>query len=308
MRAGLVVTCGLMVMASLAGLGAQQPRTVFRAQADLAQFGVTVTDRRGAIVTTLAAEDFEIVEDGRPQTIQYFARGIDGSAPDVHAGLMLDTSESMLADRHLSHSAAIRFLNKLPDARDLTLVDFDSEIRVGRFSQDHFPRLVERIRTSKPGGLTALYDAFVVYLDGSLSNSGRSVLVAVTDGGDSRSSTSFADLVSIVRASAHATIYVVGLIEHQPSETRAEQRVRLTRIAEESGGQAVFPYSLKQIDDAYDRIVSELRGQYSLGYVSTNTQRDGRWRSVKIRIRRSDLKDLKVRTRTGYFAPHDGRP
>jgi VWFA-related protein len=110
-----------------------------------------------------------------------------------------------------------------------------------------------------------------------------------------------------VRASAHATIYVVGLLENQPSETRAEQRVRLMRIAEESGGQAVFPYSLKQIDEAYDRIVSELRGQYSLGYVSTNTNRDGRWRSVKIRVRRGDQKDLKIRTRGGYFAPHETR-
>jgi VWFA-related protein len=106
-----------------------------------------------------------------------------------------------------------------------------------------------------------------------------------------------------VRASAHATIYVVGLLENQPSQTRGEQRIRLARIAEESGGQAVFPYSLRQVDEAYDRIVVELRSQYSLGYVSSNTRRDGRWRNVKIRLRRPELKDMRVRTRSGYFAP-----
>jgi VWFA-related protein len=303
MRGRLAIAWGTATMASLVALAAQQAQTVFRADADLAHFAVTVTDRRGAVVSTLEADDFEVVEDGQVQTIRYFARGTDGPAPDLHAGLMLDTSESMMADREMSQSAAVRFLNRLPEARDLTLVDFDSEIRVSRFSQDNFPRLVERIRTRKQAGWTALYDAFVVYLDGALANSGRSVLVAVTDGGDSRSSTSFGELVSIVRASAHATIYVVGLLENQPSQTRGEQRIRLARIAEESGGQAVFPYSLRQVDEAYDRIVVELRSQYSLGYVSSNTRRDGRWRNVKIRLRRPELKDMRVRTRSGYFAP-----
>jgi VWFA-related protein len=300
------LACGLMLTLSLPGR-AQQPPTVFRAEADLTHFAVTVTDRRGAVVSTLSADDFEIVEDGRPQTIRFFARASDASAPDLHAGLMLDTSESMLADRELSQSAAIRFLGRLPDARELTLVDFDTDIRVGRFAQHDFPRLVERVRSRKQSGWTALYDAFVVYLDGALDNSGRSVLVAVTDGGDSRSSTSFSELLSIVRASSAVTIYVVGLVENQSPQAAGEQRIRMTRIAEESGGQAVFPYSLKQVDEAYNRIVAELSSQYSLGYVSTNASRDGRWRAVKIRLRRPELKELRLRTRAGYFAPHEAR-
>ena len=299
------ITCALTIVVSVGAAAAQQ---VFRSEADLTHFGVTVVDKRGTIVSTLTADDFEIIEDGKPQVISQFARGVEGPAPDLHAGIMLDTSESMAADRNLSHSAAIKFLNRLPEAKDLTLVDFDSEIRLGRFSQDDFPRLVERIRNRKVEGMTALYDAFVIYLERALANSGRSVLVALTDGGDSRSTSSFADVVDGVRASSNVTIYVIGLVENQSSDMRSELRVRLSRIAEESGGQAVFPYSMKQIEAAYDRIASELRSQYSLGYVSSNTRRDGRWRKVKIRIKHPDLKDLRVRTREGYFAPYTPSP
>jgi Ca-activated chloride channel homolog len=305
MTRAVLVSLGLI--ASLVAAHAQRPQ-VFRAETDLTHFGVTVTDRRGAIVSGLTAGDFEVVEDGRAQTIRFFAQGTDETAPELHAGLMLDTSESMIEDLDLSRTAAIKFLNRLPEARDLTLVDFDSQVRVGRFSQDDFPRLVERIRSRKGEGMTALYDAFVLYLDGATGNPGRSVLVAFTDGGDSRSTTDFGDVVDMVRASSNVTIYVVGLLEHQSPQTRSEQRLRLTRIADESGGQAIFPISMKEVDAAYDRIVNELRAQYSLGYLSTNTRSDGRWRSVKIKVTRPDLKDARIRTRGGYFAPDGAHP
>ncbi|HEX5110625.1 MAG TPA: VWA domain-containing protein [Vicinamibacterales bacterium] len=305
MTRAVLVTLGLI--ASLVATHAQRPQ-VFRAETDLTHFGVTVTDRRGSVVSGLTADDFEVVEDGSQQTIRFFAQGTDQKAPELHAGLMLDTSESMIDDLDLSRTAAIKFLNRLPEARDLTLVDFDSQVRVGRFSQDDFPRLVERIRSRKGEGMTALYDAFILYLDGATENPGRSVLVAFTDGGDSRSRTDFGDVVDMVRASSNVTIYVVGLLEHQSPQARNEQRLRLTRIADESGGQAIFPNSMKEVEAAYDRIVNELRAQYSLGYVSTNTRNDGRWRNVKIKVTRDDLKDVRVRTRGGYFAPDGSHP
>jgi VWFA-related protein len=282
---------------------AQQPRSTFRAGTDLVHFGVTVTDKKGSVVNGLTARDFEIVEDGKPQAVQFFAQGSSEQAPDLHIGLLFDTSESMASDLETSRSAAIKFLNRFQDARDLTLVDFATEVRVGRFSQDDFPRLVERIRSRGGKGYTALYDAFVLYLTGADENDGRTILVAFTDGGDSRSSLDFSDVVETIRTSS-VTIYVVGFLEHQSASTLNEQRLRLTRIAEESGGQAIFPTSMKQIEDAYDRIVAEIRAQYDLGYLSTNTSRDGRWRNVRIRTR-SDLKDLRVRTRGGYFAPFE---
>src|SRR5688572_33329833 len=71
-----------------------------------------------------------------------------------------------------------------------------------------------------------------------------------------------------------------------------------------SGGEAFFPLSMKQIEAAYDKIVAQIRAQYTLGYVSSSAQKDGRWRKVEIRVRRPDLKDVRVQTRKGYFAPY----
>ena len=76
----------------------------------------------------------------------------------------------------------------LPEAADITLVDFDTLVRITRYPQADFPRLVERIRMRKPDGYTALYDAIGTYLDGADQQPGRKIMVMYTDGGDTRSS------------------------------------------------------------------------------------------------------------------------
>jgi Ca-activated chloride channel family protein len=163
--------------AAMALAGALAAGQTFRAGVDLVTLGVTVTDRSGAIVHGLGRGDFQVVEDGRPQIVVHFTAGIAETAGvdpvPTHLGLLLDTSGSMEADLKLARSAAIKFLNTLPGAEDITLVDFDTEVRVTRYGQREFPRLVERIRGRKPDGWTALYDALGVYLDGDAAQDGR---------------------------------------------------------------------------------------------------------------------------------------
>ena len=111
-------------------------QATFRAGIDLVNLGITVSDRRGDFITNLRAEDFEVIEDGRKQTITYFARGDQSpSAPPLHVGLLFDTSGSMGEDIRLARSAAVRFLNTVSDAVDMTLVDFDTEVRVATYGQ-----------------------------------------------------------------------------------------------------------------------------------------------------------------------------
>ena len=153
-------------------------------------FAATVTDKKGNIVADLTKDDFEVIEDGKPQTIEYFAHGDGDAGPPMHLGLMVDASGSMQADMKLAQGAAIKFLNMLPAAEDITLVDFDTQVRITRYPQRDFARLVERIRQRKPDGFTALYDALGTYLDGADSQDGRKVLVMYTDGGDTRSALS----------------------------------------------------------------------------------------------------------------------
>lgn len=280
----------------------QGQQAAFRASIDLVQVGVTVTDRNGDFIADLTLEDFEIVEEGQKQTITYFAPGDQSAAgPPLHVGLLFDTSGSMGEDIKLSRSAAVRFLNTLSDAVDMTLVDFDTEVRVATYGQRDFPRMVERIRGREPGGWTALYDALGVYLDGAAENEGRTILLLYTDGADTRSAIALGDLMTLVRAS-DVTIHAVGFLQHQRVSTRLNQRMRLAEIAEATGGQAFFPSAMKDIEEAYDKVVAQIRAQYSLGYISTDTAQDGSWRDIEIKVTRPDLKDARVQSRKGYFA------
>jgi Ca-activated chloride channel homolog len=298
-RALFLIVAATVALGTLR-LGAQTP--TFRTGIDLATFGVTVVDRKGEYLTNLNLEDFEILEDGQKQTLKYFARGTDlESGPEMHVGLLFDTSGSMTEDIKLSRSAAIKFLNTLNEAKDMTLVDFDTEVRVAKYGQKDFPRMVERIRGRTPDGETALYDAMGVYLDGASEDEGRKILVLYTDGGDTHSTISFGDLMTLIRAS-DVTIYSVGFLEH--SRGRIEERAHLMQIAEATGGQAFFPTTMKDIEASYDKVVAQIRAQYSLAYTSTNTKQDGAWRKVEIRVSRPDLKGSKILARRGYFAPY----
>jgi len=212
-------------------------------------------------------------------------------------GLMLDTSASMEADLKLARSAAIKFLNLLPEAEDITLVDFDDEVRLTRYPQRDFARLVERIRMRKPAGWTALYDALGVYLDGADGRAGRTILVMYTDGADSRSEINFGELMELLRAS-QVTVYAVGLVEHTGS-LRSTLQMRMQQMVEATGGQVFFPSALKDLDGSYEKVLAEIKAQYYLGFASTNGAQDGAWRKVEIKVTRPDIK---LRSRKGYFA------
>ena len=279
---------------------ALQQVPVFRTGVDLVQLGVTVTDRKGALVADLTAADFEIFEDGKKQTIQLFASGReDASAPPLHLGLMLDVSESMGEDMTFTKTAAVKFVNTLTDAEDITVVDFDTEVRAARYSQREFVRVIERIRQKKASGETALYDAIGLYLDGASQQDGRKIMLLYTDGGDNKSSMNRTELFDLLKAS-DATVYVIGELEHQLSSGRMTQRAVLQQIAELTGGVAFFPSAVKELDAMYDKVVAEIRAQYTIGYVSTNPKPDGTWRKVEVKVKPNGLK---TRSRKGYFAP-----
>jgi VWFA-related protein len=296
-----VSACFLLLAAP--AVAAAQP--LFRAGVDLVHLGVTVTDRKGALVTNLGPDDFEVVERGTRQRIELFAHGSDRglARPPLHIGLLFDTSGSMVEDLSFAQGAAIKFLKTVDWAEDMTLVDFDTEVRVTRFGHADFPRLVERVRSRKSDGWTALYDAIGIYLDGASAVTGEKILVLYTDGGNNTSSMSFGEVLDALKAS-DVTVYVVGLLEHQSSSWRYELRLRLQQLAETAGGLAFFPMSVKQLDEMYDKVRQEIDARYLLGYTSTDARQDGAWRSVDVRLTRSDLKGAKVRARRGYFAPY----
>jgi Ca-activated chloride channel family protein len=198
-------------------------------------------------------------------------------------------------------TAAIKFLNTMERAEDITLVDFDTEVRMARYASSDYARLIERIRGRKTDGYTALYDALGVYLSGTVDQTGQKILIMYTDGGDTRSTLSLSEVIDLLRAS-DVTVYVVGYLEHQLSSTRSALRMELSRFAAMTGGLALFPLSVKEVDKMYEKIQREITARYSLGYTSSDERMNGAWRDVDIRLRRPDLKGAKLRTRDGYFA------
>jgi Ca-activated chloride channel homolog len=303
-------TTGSLILVTAVTIAAQQPTQLptFRAAVDLVHFSVTVVDKRGKPITGLSVDDFQITENGKKQAVKFFAAGNLAAgnlaeAPPMHLGLLLDTSGSMAEDIKDARTAAVKFVNTLDHAEDVTLVDFDTEVRVARFNLADYERLVERIRGRKPNGWTALYDAIGVYLNGAQSQEGQKVLVLYTDGGDTTSVLTFHDMLDLAKAS-DVTVYVIGYMEHQSSSGRLLQRNELERLAATTGGQAYFPGMAKDLDGVFDKIREELAARYSLGYLSTDVRTDGAWRGVEIKLLRPDLKGVRLRTRSGYFAPY----
>jgi Ca-activated chloride channel family protein len=307
MRAAAAI---LFTFAAVTTSLAQQP---FRAGIDLVHFSIVVTDKDGVPVKGLKASDFEVREEGTPQSIAYFEEGFSdnggdmGSVLPLHLGLALDTSGSMEPDMSDVRTAAIKFLNANSRAVDTTYVDFDTEVRVSKYTESDYLRLIERIRTRQPQGFTALYDALGMYLNDASSQIGEKILLVYTDGGDTRSSLNLRELGDLLKAS-DVTIYVIGYLAHMPDFYAAEQRQQLQRIAELTGGQAFFPASIKDLDKAYAAIQYTIGARYSLGYMSTDAKMDGTWRRVQIRLKRADLKNVKIRTREGYYAPYKEAP
>ena len=304
MGSGAASSAAVIAVTGAAALGtllhAQQP---FRSGIDIVRFGVSVVDRQGQPVTGLTAQDFDVLENGTKQSVRYFAAGDPHEAPPLHLGLLLDESGSMADDLDAARSAAVTFVNALSQAADVTLVSFDTDVRVARFGADDYPRLVERIRSRAADGFTALYDALGMYLGDAQNEDGQKVLVLYTDGGDTTSAMTFGDTLNLLKAS-DVTVYAVGYLEHQSSTTAYAQRSELQRFAEITGGQAYFPTGSHDLKGVFDTIAKEVGARYSLGYVSTDARADGKWRDVQIKLLRKDLKGARLRTRAGYFAPY----
>ena len=295
---------------ALAQAGAQNPdRPVFGSDLELVNVTIVVRDDKGRLVQDLVSDDFTVFEDGRPQKALVFGSPADlgGEQPleddnfNVNLGLLLDTSESMIKEIRLSQLAATRFLENIPRARDLITIFFDQDIRISRYSSENQQGLVQRIMDTRGSGNTALYDAIAVYMSRVADTSGRKILVLLTDGEDTTSAISFAQLVNLVKASP-VTIYPVAFTGgfSMGSNRAMSSHSVLTQLAEISGGVVFVPSASKDLASVYSAILDELKAQYVLGYVSDNLRADGRFRRLRVAVRG---KALKVRHRQGYVVP-----
>jgi Ca-activated chloride channel family protein len=299
----------LVMAAGVVVLGAQQkpaptPPQVFRAGVELVSLNVTVTDSAGRYVTDLGEADFSVFEDGAKQDLSFFNRN---NLP-IALSLLIDSSASMEQRMEHAQEAAIGFARKIREQDLAQVVDFDSRVEIKLGFTNKTDELEAAIRNTSPGGSTALHNAVYISLKElakikakNTDEVRRQAIVVLSDGEDTSSLVSFEEVLELAKRSETA-IYTIGL---QPREQTALRGFReaefvLRQLAQETGGRAYFANRVEDLKDVYGQIADELSSQYSMGYASKNTKRDGAFRRLVVQVARPNVT---ARTKRGYYGP-----
>jgi VWFA-related protein len=305
----------------------QEPVATFKARSDLVQFFFNVKEKKGGLIANLTKDDFEVLENGKPQTIKFFSSNSD---LPLTLGILIDTSLSQENVLGMEKQVGGAFLGQILTPKDQAFV-MDLNVRVS-LVQD-FTSSVRRLKDAlnsvrintdgqgavssipgmgggpvptmnRPKG-TLLYDA--VYLashDQMGQQVDRKAMILLTDGEDQGSEYKIRDAIEAAQK-ADTIVYVLlcadrGFYWSQGASFGGDSEMK--KLTSETGGRVIEvgnkPEKLKA---AFDQISQELRSQYNLGYVPLNTKKDGAFRRVEIHTKQG----YKVQARSGYFAVAD---
>jgi Ca-activated chloride channel family protein len=312
MRTILRLLCVISaISAQLVAAGGQQPTDTtprrqapaFRAGVDVVSLNVTITDGANRYVTDLEASEFLVFEDGIKQDITFFNR----RQQPIALSLLLDSSASMEDHLSMLQTTATNFVRRLKPNDIAQVIDFDSRVEIRQGFTSNKGELEAAIHQTVAGGSTALFNATYIALRElrkvravSEEEVRRQALIVFTDGEDTSSLVSFDEVLDLAKRSETA-IYTIALrgIDVNAKGFREAEFV-LRTLAQETGGRAFFPAKIDDLAGVYDQIGDELSSQYTLGYVSHNTKRDGAWRRLIVQLSRPNLTP---RTKRGYYAP-----
>jgi Ca-activated chloride channel family protein len=271
-----------------------QDDDVIRVSSDLVLLNVTVVDGQGQFVSRLKRTDFTVSENGEAQTL--FSFGAEETA--FAAAVLLDTSSSMEKRLSLGRSAAIRFLDGLRNEDVAAVYRFDAKIeRLQDFTSSR--DLAPRAFSVSPGRRTVLNDAIARAADDLAQRPEKRRAVLVLSDGVEEGSSASANKALEKALAAGATIYTVNL-----SSTEGQRDFHgagiLQSYAEKSGGLYIPSPGGQALRDSFATVLAELGHQYTIAYRPSNKTRDGKWRTVDVKVSRPGLT---VRTRKGYRAP-----
>ena len=255
---------------------------------DLVMVNVAVRDADSRPVTSLKAEDFQIFEDRIEQKIRYFSSEVT----PISLGLVFDMSRSMEKKLAFARDAALKFLETGTPDDEYFLVEFSSRAHLAEGFTSDISRLRDKLTLIPAEGNTALYDG--VYLGLAQLKSGqnpRKALLLITDGEDNHSRYSRRDIREFVRE-ADAQIYVIDM-----------GRALVGELADMTGGHS-YHASVNNLEETCEKIALELKSQYVIGFESTNTNKDGKFRKLRVKVNPPEgMSKLSVRARDGYYAP-----
>ncbi len=261
----------------------------------------TVTDKKGKFITDLTKDDFQVTENKRPQTIQEFTAESD---LPLRIAILIDTSNSIRDRFRFEQQAAVDFITSVirPRQDKAMVVSFDSSAELVSDLIDDPEKLAAAVRSLRPGGGTALYDALYFACRDKLQQDQprhkfRRAVIIVSDGDDNQSRVSRDQALEMAQK-ADAVIYCIST---NISRIEADGDKVLKYLALETGGQAFFPFKAEDLAQSFENIANELRHQYNVFYRPDPLKTDGLYHSVDLKVK--GRKDLIVRARKGYYAP-----
>ncbi len=261
----------------------------------------TVTDKHGHYIKDLKKGDFRVFDDKKPATdIRSFHSETD---LPLQVGLLVDASNSVRDRFKFEQEAAIEFLNSSirPRYDKAFVVGFDATPEVTQDFTDNTEALSRGVRMLRAGGGTAMYDALYFACRDKLlkqeqTGPVRRAIILLSDGEDNLSHVTREEAIEMAQR-AEVIVYTIST---NISGTKGNGDKVLQRIADATGGRAFFPFQIRDVSDAFLSIQDELRSQYAMAYKPADFAADGRYRTIEIVAQE---KNLKVRTRKGYYAP-----
>jgi Ca-activated chloride channel family protein len=287
--------------AGLSAIERQKGQYTLRTDAYEVRLNATVLDGSGRTIQTLDKDAFRVYEDGVPQTIASFRH----EDLPVSLGIIVDSSGSMYDKRAAVEQASLDLIKLSNREDEAFVVDFSFEPYIDQDFTNDIEKLRQGLGFVKSSGGTAMYDALLASADYLAKNAKhpKQVLLVITDGEDNASSSTLEQAIRRIQDLDGPVIYCVGLLfgtDTVKSEARHARRV-LETLAEQTGGAAYFPKSIKEVDAIAAEVAQDIRTQYTIAYHSTKSPTLGGYRQVHVEAKGKNMGRLSVRTRSGYF-------
>jgi Ca-activated chloride channel homolog len=277
-------------------------RTSIQVDVDLVLVHAAVTDNDGRSVTGLDKTQFQLWEDKVQQEIRYFS----AEEVPVSLGVIFDVSSSMADKLAVSRDAVTRFLTTGIPEDEYALIEFNSRPQVTQDFTSNIADFQNRMALASASGSTALYDAVYLGIERVRNaHNRRKALLLVTDGEDNHSHYTLADLKELAKES-DVQIFAIGmggLPITTATKGHKSGRAVLQELVDLTGGEVFFTTDVRNLDDICSKISESLRNEYIIGYASTNTIKDGKWRRLHLKV--NEVSHVKVHARNGYYARVD---